>query len=126
MSEWTPMAARLKTARVWWRRKSAPSALVVRIWPVSPANGLSCSVSQTQYDYVVDQPDALGITYIHVVEGTTGGPRHVAPFDYGSFRCSFSRAYITNIGYDLDPRNVASGRGNGETDRLRMSVYRQS
>ncbi len=38
-----------------------------------------------------------------MVEGPTCGTRHVAPFDYGSLRRRFSRAYITNNGYDLDP-----------------------
>lgn len=55
----------------------------MRISPVSPANGNYCSDPQTQYEYIVDKLDTLGIAYIHVVEGATGGPRDVAPFDYG-------------------------------------------
>lgn len=55
----------------------------MRISPVSPANGIYCSDPQTQYEYIVDELDTLGIAYIHVVEGATGGPRDVAPFDYG-------------------------------------------
>jgi len=74
----------------------------IRISPVSPANGISCSDPQAQYDYIVDQLDALGIAYIHVVEGATGGPRDVAPFDYGSLRRRFSKTYIANNGYDLE------------------------
>jgi N-ethylmaleimide reductase len=74
----------------------------IRISPVSPANGISCSDPQAQYDYIVDQLDALGIAYIHVVEGATGGPRDVAPFDYGSLRRRFTKTYIANNGYDLD------------------------
>lgn len=73
----------------------------IRISPVSPANGISCSDPQAQYDYIVDQLDALGIAYLHVVEGATGGPRDVAPFDYGSLRRRFSKTYIANNGYDL-------------------------
>lgn len=74
----------------------------IRISPVSPANGISASDPQAQYDYIVDQLDALGVAYIHVVEGATGGPRDVAPFDYTSLRRRFSKAYIANNGYDLD------------------------
>ncbi|MDH6265826.1 N-ethylmaleimide reductase [Rhizobium sp. SG_E_25_P2] len=74
----------------------------VRISPVSPANGISCSDPQAQFDYIVDQLNALGIAYIHVVEGATGGPRDVAPFDYGSLRRRFSKTYIANNGYNLD------------------------
>ena len=74
----------------------------IRISPVSPANGISCSDPQTQFDYIVDQMEALGIAYIHVVEGATGGPRDVAPFDYGSLRRRFSKTYIANNGYNLE------------------------
>jgi N-ethylmaleimide reductase len=74
----------------------------IRISPVSPANGISSSDPQAQYDYIVDQLEALGIAYIHVVEGATGGPRDVAPFDYGSLRRRFSKTYIANNGYDLE------------------------
>jgi 2,4-dienoyl-CoA reductase-like NADH-dependent reductase (Old Yellow Enzyme family) len=45
----------------------------VRISPVSPANAISCSDPQPQYDYLAEQLDALGIVYLHVVEGATGG-----------------------------------------------------
>jgi N-ethylmaleimide reductase len=74
----------------------------VRISPVSPANGVSSSDAQGQFDYIVDQLDALGIVYIHVVEGATGGPRDVAPFDFGSLRRRFRNTYIANNGYNLD------------------------
>ncbi len=73
----------------------------IRLSPVSPANAISCSDPQAQFDYIVDQLDALGIAYIHVVEGATGGPRDIAPFDYGSLRRRFSKTYIANNGYDL-------------------------
>ena len=74
----------------------------VRISPVTPANGISCSEPQPQYDYVAEQLDALGIVYLHVVEGATGGPRDVAPFDYNAIRKRFTRTYLANNGYDLD------------------------
>jgi N-ethylmaleimide reductase len=78
-----------------------PERTGIRISPVSPANGITCSDPQAQYDYIVDQLEALGIAYIHVVEGATGGPRDVAPFDYASLRRRFTRTYIANNGYDL-------------------------
>jgi N-ethylmaleimide reductase len=74
----------------------------IRISPVSPANGVSSSDAQAQFDYIVDQLDALGLVYIHVVEGATGGSRDVAPFDFGSLRRRFKNTYIANNGYDLD------------------------
>ncbi len=74
----------------------------IRISPVSPANGVSSSDPQQQFDYVVDQLDALGLVYLHVVEGATGGSRNVAPFDFGSLRRRFKNTYIANNGYDLN------------------------
>ena len=55
-----------------------------------------------QSQTIVDQLDALGIAYIHVVEGATGGPRDIAPFDYASLRRRFSKTYIANNGFDLE------------------------
>ncbi|AZE79347.1 alkene reductase [Pseudomonas synxantha] len=74
----------------------------IRISPVSPANGVSSSDPQLQLDYVVEQLDALGLVYLHVVEGATGGPRDVCPFDFGALRQRFKNTYIANNGYDLD------------------------
>ncbi|WP_454743599.1 alkene reductase [Cupriavidus necator] len=73
----------------------------IRISPVSPANGVSSSDPQAQFDYLVEQLDALGLVYLHVVEGATGGPRDVAPFDYDALRKRFKNTYIANNGYDL-------------------------
>jgi N-ethylmaleimide reductase len=74
----------------------------VRISPVSPANGISCSDPQPQYDHIAEQLDALGIVYLHVVEGATGGPRDVAPFDFAALRRRFHQTYLANNGYTLE------------------------
>jgi N-ethylmaleimide reductase len=77
----------------------------IRISPVTPANDITDSNPQPLYDYIVDGLNALGLIYIHVVEGATGGPRDIAPFDYGSLRKRFKQAYIANNGYDFDLAN---------------------
>lgn len=74
----------------------------IRISPVSPANGISSSDPQAQFDHIVDGLDDLGIVYLHVVEGATGGPRDVAPFDFDSLRKRFSGTYIANNGFDFE------------------------
>lgn len=74
----------------------------IRLSPVSPANGVSTSDPHAQFDHIVDGLNALGLVYIHVVEGATGGPRDAVPFDYASLRRRFSGTYIANNGYDLD------------------------
>jgi N-ethylmaleimide reductase len=74
----------------------------IRISPVSPANDISESNPQALFDYIVDQLNALKLTYIHVIEGATGGARDFAPFDFGSLRKRFKGAYIANNGFDFD------------------------
>src|SRR5690349_2537318 len=77
----------------------------IRISPVTPANDVSDSNPQPLFDYIVDGLDALKLSYIHVIEGATGGPRDIAPFDYGSLRKRFGPAYIANNGYDFELAN---------------------
>ena len=73
----------------------------IRISPVTPANDVSDSNPQPLFDHIVDQLNALKLVYIHVIEGATGGPRDIAPFDYDSLRKRFSGTYIANNGYDF-------------------------
>ena len=63
----------------------------IRISPVTPANDISDSNPQPLFDYIVDHLNALKLVYIHVIEGATGGPRDIAPFDYASLRKRFTR-----------------------------------
>jgi len=77
----------------------------IRISPVTPANDISDSKPQPLFDYIVDHLNALKLVYIHVIEGATGGPRDIAPFDYRSLRNRFKGAYIANNGYDFELAN---------------------
>ena len=86
----------------------------VRISPVSPANGISCSDPQPQYDYIAAQLNALGIVYLHVVEGATGGPRDFAPFDYDALRQRFRQTYLANNGYDLELATARLNEGTAD------------
>jgi N-ethylmaleimide reductase len=70
---------------------------------VSPAGGIVPSGDeQSQFNHVVEALDGLGIAYIHVVEGATGGPRNATPFDFDALRQRFRKTYIANNGYDLE------------------------
>jgi len=86
----------------------------VRISPVSPAGAISSCDPQPQYDYIVEQLDALGIVYLHVVEGATGGPREVAPFDFDGLRRRFTHTYLANNGYDLQLANARLAEGKAD------------
>jgi N-ethylmaleimide reductase len=74
----------------------------IRISPVTPANGVSDSDPQPLFEHIVEGLNALGLVYLHVIEGATGGPRDVAPFDYAALRRRFKGAYIANNGYSLE------------------------
>lgn len=84
----------------------------IRISPVTPANDVSDSDPQPLFDYVVEQLDKLGLLFIHVIEGATGGARDFVPFDYGALRRRFRGTYIANNGYTLElaKEAVAAGR----------------
>jgi N-ethylmaleimide reductase len=74
----------------------------IRVSPVTPANDVSDSNPQPLFDHIVDKLNALKLVYIHVIEGSTGGPRDYAPFDYASLRKRFKGAYIANNAYTYD------------------------
>lgn len=87
----------------------------IRLSPVSPASGIvPSSDEQPQFNHVVEALDGLGIAYIHVVEGATGGPRDATPFDFDVLRQRFRNTYIANNGYDFE---LAKSRlGDGKAD----------
>jgi len=86
----------------------------VRLSPVSSAGAISCSDPQPQYDYIAEQLSALGVVYLHVVEGATGGPRDSAPFDFDSLRSRFKNTYLANNGYDLELANARLSEGKAD------------
>lgn len=79
----------------------------IRLSPVTPANDASDSYPQPVFEYVVEQLDKLGLVYIHAIEGSTGGPRDFAPFDYAALRKRFRNTWIVNNGYTLEMAETA-------------------
>src|SRR5690606_6259040 len=61
---------------------------------------------QSQFNYLVEKLNALGIVYLHVIEGATGGPRDVATFDFDALRERFKNTYIANNGYNPELANA--------------------
>lgn len=87
----------------------------VRLSPVTPANDCGPdSDPQTTYGYAVEQLNAFGLAYIHLIEGATQGPRDVAQFDYRALRRAFKGFYIANNGYDVALANTALRRGDAD------------
>ena len=77
----------------------------IRLSPVTPANDAALdSDPQAMFNLVVERLAPLKLAFIHVVEGATGGPRDIAPFDYAALRSRFKQgnahgAWIVNNGY---------------------------
>lgn len=90
----------------------------VRLSPVTGANdgGLDPE-AQALYGHVVDGLARLKLAFVHVIEGQTGGPRDIAPFDYDALRTRWKQAHptggwIVNNGYtrQMAIDAVAQGR----------------
>lgn len=74
--------------------------LGVRISPVSTAGDSHDSDPQPLFEHVVDRLNPVGLAYVHVVEGETGGARDSLPFDYAALRDFFEGVWMVNNGYD--------------------------
>jgi len=79
----------------------------IRLSPVTPANDVHDDDPQPLFDYVVKELAPLGLAYIHVIEGATGGPRELEdrPFDYEALKAAYRQAggkgaWMVNNGYD--------------------------
>ncbi len=86
--------------------------LGVRLSPVSTAGDSRDSNPQALFNHVVERLNPLGLAYIHIVEGETGGARDSIAFDYAALRDRFDGVWMVNNGYDRQMAidAVASGR----------------
>ncbi|VWX59376.1 N-ethylmaleimide reductase, FMN-linked [Burkholderiales bacterium 8X] len=86
---------------------AGPGRTGIRLSPVTPANDAQDDDPQPLFDYVVRELGPLGLAYVHVIEGATGGPREIKdrPFDYEALRAAYRAAggkgaWMVNNGYD--------------------------
>jgi N-ethylmaleimide reductase len=90
----------------------------LRLSPVTPANDITDDNPQPLFDYVVRELAPLGLAYVHIIEGATGGPRELPdrPFDYDALRRAYRAAggkgaWMVNNGYDRALAEQALQRG---------------
>ena len=83
----------------------------IRISPTTPANDIADSNPGVLFNAVVDDLKTRDLAYVHVIEGATGGPRDVLPFDYDALRKRHGGTWMVNNGYDaaMAAEAVASG-----------------
>lgn len=79
----------------------------IRLSPVTPANDVEDADPQALFEYVVQELASLNLGYIHIIEGSTGGPREMSarPFDYVALQAAYrlaggQGAWMVNNGYD--------------------------
>ncbi|MGC3983838.1 MAG: alkene reductase [Pseudorhodoferax sp.] len=90
----------------------------LRISPVTPANGISDPDPQPLFEALLAELAPLGLAYIHVIEGATGGPREIEdrPFDYRKLKAAYRNAggkgaWMVNNGYDRQLADEALADG---------------
>lgn len=78
----------------------------IRLSPVTPSNDVVDADPQALFTYVVTKLAPLGLAYLHVIEGQTGGLRELPdrPFDYDALRAAYraaggTGAWMVNNGY---------------------------
>ncbi len=80
----------------------------IRFSPVSPANDMNETGPFQIYSYLADQLNPLGLAYVHIIEGATGGDRNIDPnFDFQLLKKKFKTTYMANNGYTLESSLVA-------------------
>ena len=78
----------------------------LRLSPVTPFNDIGQdSDPQALFNHVAERLAPLKLAYVHVIEGSTGGPRDHAAFDYDALRQRYQQGHpqgvwIVNNGYD--------------------------
>ncbi len=86
----------------------------IRISPVSPANDCHDSDPTAVFMALTQELAKRNLAYLHVVEGATGGPRDVAPFDYDALKSAFNGVYMGNNAYDRDMARGAVSSGKAD------------
>jgi len=92
----------------------------LRLSPVTPANDAADPNPQPLFEHVVRQLAPLGLAFVHIIEGATGGARDhqqgERPFDYAALRAAYRAAggqgtWIVNNGLDKGLAEEALARG---------------
>ena len=90
----------------------------IRLSPVTPANDAAEEDPAPLFAHVARGLAPLGLAYVHVIEGSTGGPRVLPerPFDYAALKVAYRAAggrgaWMVNNGYDkaMAEQAVADG-----------------
>lgn len=86
----------------------------LRLSPMTTFTAPLDSDPQALYGYVVEQLAPLGLAFLHIIEGETGGTRtpEGKAFDYAALHRAYPGAWMVNNGYtrDLALQTIADGK----------------
>ena len=99
--------------------EAGPGRTGIRLSPMTTFNATPRdSDPQALYGHLVQRLSPLGLAYVHVIQGETGGARRpgdaARPFDYAALRAAFDGAWMVNNGYDRE--DAAQALATGEAD----------
>lgn len=95
----------------------------IRLSPVTPACDMFDPEPQPLFEYVMRGLAQYALSYIHIIEGATGGPRDYqqgnTPFDYAALKNAYRKAggkaaWMPNNGYDLALAQQAVEKGQAD------------
>lgn len=91
----------------------------VRISPVSTFNDIDDSAPQPLFIYVAKELGRMGLGYLHIIEGQTGGARDARPeVDFAAIKQSFrdagGHAIVANNGYTREMAEAAVANGSAD------------
>ena len=97
----------------------------IRLSPVTPANDIVDADPQPLFEHVLRGLAPLGLAFVHVIEGSTGGPRELPdrPFDYAAARAAYRAAggqgaWMVNNGYTRELAEAALAQESGGADMV--------
>lgn len=93
----------------------------IRISPMTTFNDTARdSDPQALFEHLVTQLDPIGLAYVHLIQGETGGPRYpedaARPFDYAALKACFNGCWMLNNGYG--PEDAPQALTAGEADLI--------
>jgi N-ethylmaleimide reductase len=100
------------------KQAKGPGRVGIRLAPVTPANGIIDDNPQALFEYLLAEMAQRDVAFIHIIEGSTGGPREVdgRPFDYAALKAAYKAAggkaaWMVNNGYDKPLADKALAEG---------------
>lgn len=103
--------------------EAGPGRTGIRLSPTSPANDVFDPDPQPVFEYVVRHLARWPLSFVHVVEGMTGGARDYQlgdkPFDYAALRSAYreaggTAAWMLNNGYTPEMAEAAIAEGRAD------------